>query len=64
VSILASRLVETEAREKRISIAREKYRALATRGSALYFVVAQLADIEPMYQYSLKYFTQVCQYCL
>jgi len=45
--------VETEAREERISIEREKYYALATRGSVLYFVVAQLADIDPMYQYSL-----------
>ena len=54
--------METEATEERISVVREKYRALATRGSVLYFVVAQLADIDPMYQYSLKYFTQVCKY--
>ena len=25
----------------------------------MYFVVANLAEIDPMYQYSLKYFTQV-----
>jgi dynein heavy chain len=56
--------METEAMEKTISVAREKYRALATRGSVLYFVVAQLIDIDPMYQYSLKYFNQVCKYCL
>ncbi|XP_069668946.1 dynein axonemal heavy chain 6 isoform X3 [Periplaneta americana] len=57
-AIIASRLVETEATEEKISIAREKYRLVATRGSVLYFVVAQLADIDPMYQYSLKYFNQ------
>lgn len=39
--------------------AREKYRTVATRGAVLYFAVAQLADIDPMYQFSLKYFNQV-----
>ncbi|XP_065162410.1 dynein axonemal heavy chain 6 isoform X2 [Atheta coriaria] len=58
-AIIAARLIETEATEEKISIAREKYRSVATRGSILYFVVAQLADIDPMYQYSLKYFNQV-----
>jgi dynein heavy chain len=53
--------MESEAKEERISVVREKYHALATRGSVLYFVVAQLADIDPVYQYSLKYFTQVCK---
>lgn len=52
-------MIETEATEEKISVAREKYRSVATRGSVLYFVVAQLAEIDPMYQYSLKYFTQV-----
>jgi dynein heavy chain len=56
--------VETEAVEETISVAREKYRLVATRGAVLYFVVAQLADINPMYQYSLKYFNQVCKHCL
>lgn len=51
--------METEATEDKISVAREKYRSVATRGSVLYFVVAQLAEIDPMYQYSLKYFSQV-----
>lgn len=58
-AIIAARLIETEATEEKISIAREKYRPVATRGSVLYFVVAQLAEIDPMYQYSLKYFNQV-----
>lgn len=58
-AVIAARLIETEATEEKISIAREKYRTVATRGSVLYFVVAQLADIDPMYQYSLKYFKQV-----
>ncbi|XP_017780151.1 PREDICTED: dynein heavy chain 6, axonemal [Nicrophorus vespilloides] len=57
--IIEARLIETVATEEKISEAREKYRTVATRGSILYFVVAKLADIDPMYQYSLKYFTQV-----
>lgn len=58
-AIIAMRLIESEATEKNISIAREKYRSVANRGSVLYFVVANLANIDPMYQFSLKYFNQV-----
>ncbi|KAK5640059.1 hypothetical protein RI129_010870 [Pyrocoelia pectoralis] len=58
-AIIAARLMETEATEEKISIAREKYRPVATRGSVLYFVVAVLAEIDPMYQFSLKYFNQI-----
>ncbi|KAK4872624.1 hypothetical protein RN001_014653 [Aquatica leii] len=58
-AVIAARLIETEATEEKISIAREKYRCVATRGSVIYFVVAQLAEIDPMYQFSLKYFNQV-----
>lgn len=58
-AIIASRLLESETTEENISVAREKYRSVATRGSVLFFVVARLADIDPMYQYSLKYFKQV-----
>nr|XP_034190797.1 dynein heavy chain 6, axonemal [Osmia lignaria] len=57
--IIATRLIESEATEEKISIAREKYRSVANRGSVLYFVVANLADIDPMYQFSLKYFNQI-----
>ncbi|KOB72814.1 Dynein heavy chain 6, axonemal, partial [Operophtera brumata] len=56
--IINARLEETEATEISISAAREKYRTAATRGAVLYFAVAQLADIDPMYQFSLKYFNQ------
>lgn len=58
-AIIATRLVESEATEEKISVAREKYRSVATRGSVLYFVVGNLAEIDTMYQFSLKYFTQV-----
>lgn len=58
-AIIATRLIESEATERKISIAREKYQSVANRGSVLYFVVADLAHIDPMYQFSLKYFSQV-----
>lgn len=57
--IIAARLSEGEITEQKISEARDKYRSVATRGSVLYFVIAQLAEIDPMYQYSLKYFNQL-----
>ncbi|XP_076649863.1 dynein heavy chain at 16F [Halictus rubicundus] len=58
-AIIATRLIESEATEEKISEAREKYRSVANRGSVLYFVVANLANIDPMYQFSLKYFNQI-----
>lgn len=58
-AIISTRLEEAESTEEKISIAREKYRAVAARGSCLYVVVAQLGEIDPMYQYSLKYFKMV-----
>ena len=45
--------------EEKITTAREKYRPVATRGSVMYFVVASMAEVDSMYQYSLKYFKQV-----
>ncbi|XP_037937177.1 dynein heavy chain 6, axonemal [Teleopsis dalmanni] len=57
--IIAARLIDTEETEKVITKTREQYRSLASRGAILYFVVAGLAEIDPMYQYSLKYFSQV-----
>lgn len=34
---------------------RNTYKAVSERGSVLYFVIADLAGIDPMYQYSLNY---------
>ncbi|XP_063073303.1 dynein axonemal heavy chain 6 [Engraulis encrasicolus] len=53
------RLQEAEATEEMINTAREKYRPVATRGSVMYFVIASLSEIDPMYQFSLKYFKQL-----
>ncbi|XP_064174621.1 dynein axonemal heavy chain 6 isoform X1 [Anguilla rostrata] len=56
---IKSRLEEAESTELMIDAAREKYRAVATRGSIMYFVIASLSEIDPMYQFSLKYFKQL-----
>jgi len=56
----------TEAEEANISIAeaREGYRTAATRGALLYFVIADLPNMDPMYQYSLEYFKKLFNYCI
>ncbi|XP_074052253.1 dynein axonemal heavy chain 6 isoform X2 [Macrotis lagotis] len=56
---IKNRLQEAESTEKMINAAREKYRPVATQGSVMYFVIASLSEIDPMYQYSLKYFKQL-----
>ncbi len=56
---ISRRLNEAEKTEATISTAREKYRPVAAKGSTMYFVVADLGLIDPMYQFSLRYFTQL-----
>ena len=55
--VIAERLAESEKTEIEINEMRERYRGVATRGSIIYFVIADLAQIDPMYQFSLAYFT-------
>lgn len=52
-------MVEAEVTAKNIDENRENYRMVARRGSVLYFVIADLANIDPMYQYSLEFFTKL-----
>ncbi len=53
------RMIEAEQTAKMIDKNRESYRSVARRGSVLYFVIADLANIDPMYQYSLEFFTKL-----
>src|SRR5690349_1741393 len=53
------RVVETEIVEKDIDIARRAYTPVAVRASILYFCIADLAMIDPMYQYSLQWFVNL-----
>ena len=43
--------------DQELEVMREGYRPAAVRGSLIYFVIADLAAIDPMYQFSLAYFT-------
>lgn len=57
--IIATRLLDAEKTEELITLEREKYRPLAAIGAVLFFVVSSLAEIDPMYQFSLSYFSRV-----
>ncbi len=50
---MQTRVREAEETERQIHEAREAYRSVPVRGSILYFVIADLALVDPMYQYSL-----------
>eukprot|EP01012_Entosiphon_sulcatum_P041182 TRINITY_DN5499_c0_g1_i1.p1 TRINITY_DN5499_c0_g1~~TRINITY_DN5499_c0_g1_i1.p1 ORF type:complete len:4402 (-),score=749.29 TRINITY_DN5499_c0_g1_i1:60-13265(-) len=53
---LTRRLREAETTEEEIEAARGRYDPVAQRGSLLYFILADLATLNPLYQYSLYYF--------
>uniref|UniRef100_H2YVP9 AAA+ ATPase domain-containing protein n=1 Tax=Ciona savignyi TaxID=51511 RepID=H2YVP9_CIOSA len=44
--------------ERRTEAARSRYMPVATRGAVLYFVVADLEVLNPMYQFSLQWFSE------
>ena len=52
-SEVKSQLIISEQTEKKIDAAREGYRPTAYRASILYFLLADLARVDPMYQFSL-----------
>jgi len=47
---------EAEQIKDEIRVIREKYRIVATRGSIVYFCIADLGRVDPMYQYSLQFY--------
>lgn len=57
--VINEKVAEAETTAKMINENRESYRSVARRGSVLYFVIADLALIDPMYQYSLEFFTRL-----
>ncbi|KAJ3023365.1 Dynein heavy chain 6, axonemal [Thoreauomyces humboldtii] len=61
---IKERVAQAEMTEKEINTARERYRPVAIRGSVLYFVIADLAGIDSMYQFSLKYFKNLFSTCI
>ncbi|KAM4720749.1 dynein axonemal heavy chain 12 [Rhinophrynus dorsalis] len=48
-----------EKTELKIAESREGYRAIAKHSSVLFFSIADLANIDPMYQYSLNWFVNL-----
>mmetsp|Transcript_43960 Transcript_43960/g.42547 ORF Transcript_43960/g.42547 Transcript_43960/m.42547 type:complete len:222 (+) Transcript_43960:1-666(+) len=50
-----SRMEQSLVIEEEINNTRNQYKSVAVRGSILYFVIADLAGISSMYQYSLVY---------
>ena len=63
-NIISERVEESKKTQAAINEARESYKPVAVRGAILYFVVADLASIDPMYQYSLTYFATLFKICL
>eukprot|EP00003_Mantamonas_plastica_P025987 TRINITY_DN5190_c0_g1_i1.p1 TRINITY_DN5190_c0_g1~~TRINITY_DN5190_c0_g1_i1.p1 ORF type:complete len:1587 (-),score=644.35 TRINITY_DN5190_c0_g1_i1:21-4370(-) len=57
--VIQNRLKETEQIEINLAGSYDQYRPVATRGSLLYFVIADMGAVDPMYQYSLQYFKQL-----
>ena len=61
---ISQRVSEAEETEKQINEAREVYRPVPVRGSILYFVIVDMAQVDPMYQHSLTYFGRLFNHCL
>lgn len=58
-SEITKRLSEATVTEQKITNARSKYSPVAARGSVMYFVITTMAEVDSMYQFSLKYFKNV-----
>ena len=56
---IKQKMIEAKAIEDEIVVQSELYRPVAKRSSLLYFVISDLGDVDPMYQYSLPWFTML-----
>jgi dynein heavy chain, axonemal len=54
---IAGKVAEADATERQIDETRELYRPVAARASLLLFCISDLAAVDPMYQYSLSWFS-------
>jgi len=61
---ISERVAEAEVTEQEINEARGRYIDVATRGSIIYFVIADLGGVDAMYQYSLGYYTTLFSTCI
>lgn len=63
-SVVTERLHESEKTKHDVLEMRNQYNVVAARGALLFFVIADLSDLDPMYQYSLEYFTHLFNFSL
>eukprot|EP00105_Crassostrea_gigas_P038198 XP_019922346.1 PREDICTED: dynein heavy chain 6, axonemal [Crassostrea gigas] len=63
-SEITNRVAQSEETEKKLNLARKRYLPVATRGATLYFVLADLAQIDVMYQFSLDWFKDMFISCI
>ena len=63
-AMVTERLAESESAEVEILSLRENYRPIAIRGSCMYFLVANLVQLDTMYSYSLEYFKELFCNCI
>ncbi|KAH8413286.1 hypothetical protein KR009_009673 [Drosophila setifemur] len=56
---ISEKQIITEATEKQIDIARLSYVPIAEHSTILFFTIVELANIDPMYQYSLVWFVNL-----
>ena len=61
---IGERVAEAEITEVQINDTRRKYIGVAVRGSIIYFVIADLGGVDPMYQYSLSYYNLLFNKCI
>jgi dynein heavy chain len=47
-----------------INSAREKYEPVSKRGALIYFIIADMANVDPMYQFSLAFFSNLFSRCI
>ncbi|CCW68554.1 unnamed protein product [Phytomonas sp. Hart1] len=60
--VVSAQQIEANHKMEIISVSREKYRSVAVRASVLFFVIADIASIDPMYQYSLQFFVNLARH--
>jgi len=56
---IEERVKEQEKTQALVQETRESYVPVAVRASAMFFVIADLSVVEPMYQYSLEWFIEI-----